>query len=90
MVRSKNVMYFVYTNKIHEIYYVHHFVFVDIAAMNQGSSDIVASVPPSVTALALVGTVVAVIFLAKRLLPDAYRWDTVFRDLLVDNLGDRK
>ena len=58
--------------------------------MNQGSSDIVASVPPSVAVLALLVTVVAVIFLAKKLLPDEYRWESVFRDLLIDNLGDRK
>ena len=83
-------MYFVYTNKIHRIYYVHHFALVYIRAMNQGSSDIVASVPPSVAVLALVATVAAVIYLAKRLLPDEYRWDSAFRDLLVENLGDRK
>jgi hypothetical protein len=61
-----------------------------VSARNQGSSDIIASVPPSVAVLALVATVVAVIFLAKRLLPDESRWETVFRDLLIDNLGDRK
>ena len=58
--------------------------------MKQGSSDIVASIPPSVAVVALVVTVVAVIFLARRLLPDEYRWESVFRDLLIDNLGDRK
>ena len=58
--------------------------------MNQDTSGILMSMPPSIAAVALVVTVIGVIFLAKRLLPDEYRWEPVFRDLLIDNLGDRK
>ena len=58
--------------------------------MNQESSVIVTSIPPSVAIFALVVAAVAVIFMAKKLLPDEYRWETMLRDLLIDNLGDRK
>ena len=58
--------------------------------MNQESSVIMTSVPPSIVVFALLAAVVAATFLAKRLLPDEYRWETMLRDLLADNLGDRK
>jgi hypothetical protein len=58
--------------------------------MQQESSVIIASVPPSIAVFALVVAAVAVVFLAKKLLPREYRWEAMFRDLLADNLGDRK
>ena len=58
--------------------------------MNQESSVIATSIPPSVAIFALVVAAIAVTFMAKKLLPDEYRWETMLRDLLADNLGDRK
>ncbi len=58
--------------------------------MNQEISQIVTSLPPSVAVLASVVAVVAVVFVAKKLLPAEYCWQTEFSDLLVDNLGDHK
>lgn len=58
--------------------------------MNQETSELIAAILPTMAIIALVVVVVAAIFSAKKLLPDEYRWETVFRDLLVNNLGDRK
>ena len=58
--------------------------------MNQELSVIVTSIPPSVAIFALVVAAFAVTSMAKKLLTDEYRWETMLRDLLADNLGDRK
>jgi hypothetical protein len=58
--------------------------------MNQEISELIAAILPTTAIIALVVVVVAAIFAARKLLPDEYRWETVFRDLLVNNLGDRK
>jgi hypothetical protein len=58
--------------------------------MNQPLSEIIASVPPAVAIIVLVVLLAATIFSAKRLLPTDYRWETVFKDLLIGNLAERK
>ncbi len=57
--------------------------------MNQEFSQLIAAILPTITIIVLVVAVIAAVFTARKLLPE-YRWDSVFRDLLVDNLGDRK
>jgi hypothetical protein len=58
--------------------------------MNQELSGIITSILPTIAIIALLVAVVATIFWAKKSLPNEYRWEIVFRDLLVGNLGDRK
>lgn len=50
----------------------------------------ITSIMPIIALAALVVVLVAAIWLAKKLLPDEYRWEVIFHDLLVDNLGDGK
>ena len=58
--------------------------------MNQELSGIITPDTPATAVVLLVIALAATIFWAKRLLPHEYRWETVFKDLLIGNLGDRK
>ena len=58
--------------------------------MNQETTEIISAVPASVAVIVSVAAVAGVILLAQKLLSDKYRWEPAFRDLLIDNLGDRK
>ncbi len=58
--------------------------------MKQETTEIVSVVPTSVAVIVSVAAVIGVILLAQKLLTDKYQWEKAFRDLLIDNLGDRK
>jgi hypothetical protein len=58
--------------------------------MNQEVSELITALLPTMAIIALVVVAVAAILSARKLLPDEYRWETLFTDLLVNNLGDRK